>query len=153
MVVLDKTIDIRAPADRVWRFLTRLSLTPTWSPGIVRAVARDGATDVGPGVVFTTVREDLGIHFESEQEAVDATPPHRFAWRQLAGDFVRNDGAYELTPIDGSTTRVRLRVLLELPFVLPRMLRDDDIRAHYSRRYDDALIQLKTRVERSPENL
>lgn len=152
MVVLDKTIDIRTPPDRVWHALTRISHAPSWSPGLVRATARDGRDEIGPGVVYHTVREDLGLHLESEQEAVVAEPPRRLAWRQRAGDFARHEGRYDLAPAAGGT-RLRLRVLLELPFVLPRLITEEAIRRHYSSRFDAALITLKRQLEPARENL
>ncbi len=147
MVVLDKTIVVEAPPDRVWRLLTRPALAPAWAPGVVGSVTRDGTRELAPGVVFTTVREDLGLRLQSEQETVTCDPPRRIEWRQRSGDFERNDGFFDLAPAPGGATRVRLRLLLELPFVLPRLLTDDAIRRHFSARFDDALLALKRHAE------
>lgn len=151
MVVLDKTIVIDAPPERVWRVLTRLASSPRWAAGTVRVHAVGAAEEgVRRGLVFETVREDLGLVLGSVAETTAADPPRRFAWRQRAGDFERNDGAWDLAPEGAGKTRLRLRLLLELPFVLPRLITEDVIRRHFSSRYDATLLRLKEEAERDP---
>lgn len=146
MVVLDKTIVIHAPPSRVFDLVTRVASAPAWWPGLVRAGLADPHARLAPGVAFTTVREDLGMRLESSHVTTALDAPRRFSWRQRDGDFQRFTGTFEVSP-DASGARVRLRVELELPFVLPRLTTEDEIHAHYSRRLDLALYNLKDAAE------
>lgn len=155
LVVLDKTIDIQAPPQAVFSLLTRVAQSPRWLPGTVRAT-RDGGGAAGPpaavealhqGSRVHTVVDAAGMRLQSAQELVAFRENALFGWRQHAGDFARHEGAYSLVPTPGGGTRLRLRMEVELPFVLPVFLTEAEVHHLFSSRMDRALMNLKDLAE------
>lgn len=145
MVYLDKSIEIRAPPERVFQFLTQVWRAPRWHPGLVRAISEDGKP-LHEGSTFHAVEETAGLRLERESEAVEVAADRRVAWRLVDGDFARHEGAYELVPT-AQGTRVRLKALIELPFILPRIVTHAELERALSVREDAALWKLKDTIE------
>jgi len=144
-VLLDKSILIHAPAGRIYELL-QPSRQPLWDRSLVRVAPRDET--LHEGSLFDRVARALGHRFESASEAIALRKDRLFAWRQVEGDFEEHRGAYTLEPrADG--TLVHLVADVELPFVLPRLATEAEVRAGLSRDADDALFNLKALCERA----
>ena len=146
-MLLDKSIVIHAPPERVFEWLSPARM-PRWDHRLVRAAARPFGQPLMSGAHFDRVSRELGIRFAMDAEAVAVEPGRVFAWRQSRGDFARHQGAFLLEAVAGGT-RVHLMADVELPYVLPRMMAEADIERALSREADDALFNLKRLVEQS----
>lgn len=143
-MLLDKSIHIHAPAERVFAWLDP-SRMPLWDRSLVRAAPRDAAP-LQEGSVIDLVSRALGLRFESAAQATRVEDGRLYAWRQVDGDFEAHQGAFLLEP-EGEGTRVRLVADVELPFVLPRLATEDEVQRALSRDADEALFRLKELVE------
>jgi uncharacterized protein YndB with AHSA1/START domain len=94
-------IEIRAPADRVWRLLTEFRSWPEWGPS-VRGVASEKET-VAPGV---TGRVETAVGVSLPFEIKDFEEGRYWDW-SVAG--VRATG-HRVTPLSGDRTRVAFTV-------------------------------------------
>lgn len=136
-MLLDKSIVIEASPESVYPWLAP-QRRPAWDKSVVRASPLEEGR-------FDLVLRALGHRFESHALA-DADPGHRFAWRQLAGDYEENRGAFTLEPVPGGT-RLHLVADVEFPYVMPEVVTEAELRATLSREADDALLRLKELVE------
>lgn len=143
-VLLDKTIHIDASPERVFEYLSPPRV-PLWDKSVLRFSPR-GAGPPHEGAVLDRVAHSLGHRFEAVVETVAFESGRLFAWRQVQGDYEENEGAYLLEP-DGEGTRLHLVADLELPFVLPRLATEAEVRASLSRDADEALFNLKALAE------
>lgn len=143
-MLLDKSIHIRASADRVFALLAP-SRMARWDRSLVRALG-PGPDGLAEGVHFERVGRELGYRFAMEAEATDVEDGRLFAWRQVAGDYERHEGAFVLEP-EGDGTRLHLVADVELPYVLPRLVTEAEVEAALSREADDALFNLKALSE------
>jgi len=146
-VLLDKSIRIHAPADRVFPWL-QPARQPLWDPALLRASPRDG--DAGPlreGSLVDRVTRALGLRLESAAETVALEAGRLFAWRQVEGDYEQHRGAFVLEAEPDGDTRVRLLADVDLPFVLPRLATEAEVEDAISRDADEALFNLKALVE------
>jgi uncharacterized protein YndB with AHSA1/START domain len=77
---IDRTIDIEAPPERVWRALTTESELSTWFQ-----VTIEGAIRAGSGAWMTSVHpEHQGVRFRVEVR--ELTPPRRLVWQWHPGE-------------------------------------------------------------------
>lgn len=97
------------------------------------------------GARFLHVMDALGARWETTTE-LDRVVPDALEFHQVTGDYADYRGRYELDEsADG--TRVRVRVEMDLPYVLPRFTTEDEIRRTWSRALDTMLFALKSRLE------
>lgn len=143
-VFLDKSIVIHASAQAVFAWLAPARM-PRWDPSLVRQ-APEALGPVATGMRFARVSRALGHRFEMDAEATDVESARVFAWRQVSGDFQRHEGAYLLEPV-AEGTRVRLLAEMEFPYVMPRLVTEDELQREVSREADEALLNLKSLVE------
>lgn len=132
-VVFDKTITVRAPPRRVFDALR---------PGLALAP--------GPpqrGARFLHVMDALGVRWETTTVLDRAEPAKALEFHQLAGDYADYRGRYELAESGDGGTAVRVRVEVDLPYVLPRLTTEEEIRRTWSRMLDGMLFALKSRLE------
>lgn len=138
IVHLDKSIHIRASPEEVFRWLAP-HRQPAWDRSLVRATALLGRR-------FDLVGRAFDHRFETHAEATAFEASRRFAWRQLAGDYEEHRGYYELErSADG--TRLHFVADVEFPYVMPRVVREAELRRLLSDGADDALLRLKEMVE------
>ena len=95
------SVDIAAPPSAVWAALTDCAGYPRYMPGVVscRIVSR------GPG---WEVREQKirGLPLMKPLTNIfraDLTPPSRFSFHRVGGDWKRSEGEWRLTAIPGGT--------------------------------------------------
>jgi len=67
---------MRVPAERVWAWLVRATLWPTYLPTAKNVRIEGDRLELGPGVRFTW--SQMGQSLESE--VGDFEPPHRLGW-------------------------------------------------------------------------
>ncbi len=97
-------IDTRASADRVWAWLVRASLWPSWYPNSHHVrIAGGPAADLAAGARFTW--RTFGVSLRSA--VLEFEPPERIAWNAL-GLGVEAYHAWLITPAPGGS-----RVLTE----------------------------------------
>ena len=142
-LILDKSILIHASPERVFAWLSP-ARQPAWDKSLVRAAG----ADLAQGARFGSVHRTVGCRFETMAQATDVETGRRFAWRQLAGDYAIHEGAYTLEAVPDGTL-LHLRADVEMPYALPRLVTEDELRNDLSRQADDALFNLKALVERS----
>jgi uncharacterized membrane protein len=145
-VLLDKSIRIHAPADRIFAWL-QPARQPLWDRTVLRASARGGDATLRAGTLVDRVTRALGLRFESAAETVALEAGRLFAWRQVEGDYEQHRGAFVLEPDGEGDTRVHLVADVDLPFVLPRLATEAEVEDALSRDADEALFNLKAVVE------
>ena len=74
-------LDVPAPPERVWAWLIRAPLWPTWYPNSHDVQVAHGATCLTAGAEFTW--KTFGVALRSRVEVFD--PPERLAWTGRAG--------------------------------------------------------------------
>lgn len=141
-LLIDKSIVIRARPEKVFEWLAPARMS-RWDASLVRAASNGPLV---PGARIERVVHALGFRLESAAEAVAVERGRLFSWRQVEGDYERHRGAYHLEAVPEGT-RVRLVEEVELPFVLPRLVTEHEIRQALSRDADEALLNLKDLVE------
>lgn len=144
MPVLDKRIEIQADPLAVFEFLGHVERMPRWKPGEVRAARVQEKR--GLGAVVHHESEACGTRLSWDALIEGWEPGKRLAWRQLHGDWARNQGAWELKPSRGGTL-VRLRVDLALPHTLEQEVTEEEAADELSRDLDLALMNLKEQLE------
>jgi uncharacterized protein YndB with AHSA1/START domain len=75
-VHIKNEIEIPVPPDRVWAWLIRAALWPTWYPNSSHVQITGGGTDLGPGTKFRW--RTFSARLRSEVE--EFVPPERLAW-------------------------------------------------------------------------
>lgn len=89
---IDRTIEIEAPPERVWRALTSESELSAWFQ-----VTIEGAIRAGAGAWMTSVHpEHQGVRFRVEVR--EMTPPRRLVWQWHPGE-VDPDVDYSRQPM------------------------------------------------------
>lgn len=144
MPLVDKRIEVRAPAMAVFEFLAHVERLPRWKPGEVRAARLNEKH--GPGAVVHHEAEACGTRLSWDEVIEDWVPGKRLAWRMVEGDWRAYAGAWELAPTKEGTM-VRLRAELELPFALDALVTEDEAAWELGRDLDLALLNLKEQLE------
>lgn len=142
---LDKRIEVEAPPHAVFEVLGHVERLPRWKPGELRAARVQERT--GKGVVVRHETEACGTRLSWDAVIEDWQPGKRLAWKQLQGDWTRNEGAWELRPKGRGRTEVRLLVDLELPHALDVEVTVEEADHELSRGLDEALLNLKALLE------
>jgi uncharacterized protein YndB with AHSA1/START domain len=107
-VAVHATVDIPAPAERVWELLVDWPMHGEWVP-FTRA---EGGAAEGEGVEAWTGVGPIG--FLDTMVISEWTPPTRVAVRHT-GRLVRGEGRFDLLDIPGGQCRVTWAELIDLP--------------------------------------
>jgi uncharacterized membrane protein len=99
----ETSIEVAAPAERVYEYLADLRRHKEWS----RGVAEIEQTTPGPIQVGTEFKatEEVPMKFVSYSRITRLDPPHRVEWTAWDGSHMNVDWAFALTPT-GDGTRV-----------------------------------------------
>lgn len=148
-VHLDKTIRIHASPARVFEWLASPARQPVWDKSLLRASARDATREgtVRKGDVIDRVARAMGLRLESAAAAVAVEEGRLFAWEQVEGDYEEDRGAFLLERDGPGGTLLRYLADVDLPFVLPRLATEAEVRHALSRTADEALFNLKALLE------
>ena len=143
---IDRSIDIQAPVDRVWRALTDPAELSAWFQ-----VKIDGEIQSGRTVWMTSVLPaHAGVRFDVE--IAELTPPSRVVWRWHPGDIdaavdysdePRTTVVFTLHPTAGGT---RLEVA-ETGFDEISLARRAKAHADNSQGWAEVTVWLKNHVE------
>lgn len=149
MAHIERTIEIGAPAERVFRYLTHLERLPDWST-ITTETHDIPDGDLQAGQTFRQTLRILGRNIETEWRVTEADAPHHIAYEATApggghlrmAQHVREEGG-------------RCRVELDLDYDLPGGFAGEAIdRAYVERRNEreaeHSLHNLKEIVEAHP---
>ena len=101
--ILGHTIDIQAPADRVWAVLTDTAAYPTWNPFMTRL---EGDLVVGARLAVTVVPPG-GKPNNFSPTVTEVEPGRRLAWlgRLLATWIFAGAHSFEVRPLGPGATR------------------------------------------------
>lgn len=105
MLVVENSIELRAPPWRVWRTLTALDGYARWHPFVV---SRGDATP-GAQVDYVFRNKAWRRPFTAAATILRNEEPTAFAWRLGVGRFLSFDETFEIEPSEeGSTLRHRM---------------------------------------------
>ena len=102
--LLEETIDIDAPAVKVWSLVSDLPRMARWSPQVVRTIVRGGPTQLGTRSININRR---GLLFWPTQAKVVRFEPHREIALRIKDNFTI--WSFTLEPTEGGGTRVTQR--------------------------------------------
>lgn len=126
MPILNFTLDLNAPLEKVWTFHdtveTLFKLTPP-----DKHASLDGTPEpMRAGVIYKIRVRQFGlIPIRMDSEIFLYEPPHRFADRQLRGPFKSWTHEHSFTALDANRTRLTDHVEYELPLGPLGWLADD----------------------------
>lgn len=75
------SIEIEAPVDVVWELVHDVQRMREWSPQVESTRLSGGATEVGPGVVFTNANREGQLAWKTHATVVRFDPGREFAFR------------------------------------------------------------------------
>lgn len=81
--LLEDSIEIAAPLDRVWDLVADVRRYPEWSPQVVSTRLRGGAEEVALGIEFTNLNRLGELEWKTVGEIVRFDPGHEVAFRIL----------------------------------------------------------------------
>lgn len=94
MATTQETVDIDAPADRVWAVMSDVARWPDWTPTVDTVIAQ-GEASLKPGAVFRVRQPRLPTTTWTVTEVV---PGRQFAWTS-SSPGVRSRGDHRVEPI------------------------------------------------------
>ena len=107
-------VDVRAPAEAVWRKATDWERQGDWMLA-TRVEVSGGGDGRHPGAGLTAVTGVGPLGVTDRMEIVEWSPPRRCVVRHL-GRVVRGEGVVEVVPLETGRARLLWSELLELPF-------------------------------------
>jgi uncharacterized membrane protein len=110
---LRASVDIRAPAERIFDLVCTPERLPEWNSSIERARRGVAGEAICLGSRAVMSGRILGQSVESETEVVDFEPPRVFATQGIRGPRV--DTRIVLAALPGEGTRVQIEVSGEVP--------------------------------------
>lgn len=134
MLEFEHTIDIDAPVEQVFEYITALENWPTTNPSIseVRGIEE---TDGGSRADLTY--RMVGIDIEGQLE-VDIHDPNRHVVNTFTGSGLSGTLEYHLTPVDGGTHLVQHAEYELTGSVIDRVI--EPVAAGYNRRQWEAVL-------------
>lgn len=99
--LLEASIDIDAPPERVWELVSDLERMSSWSPQVVRSTV-DG-DEVGLGTTFVNENQQDDLTWSTNARVVRFDPPRDLAFKVKENRLVWSFG---LNPLPGGGTRV-----------------------------------------------
>lgn len=109
----EATVVIDRSVDEVFAFLANGENDPKFSPRVQQmAKTTDGSTAVG--TVYRSTVKDAGMTTRREFRISSFDPPRTIRWTELSKNMVTApEGGYDLEPLDGGRTRLRVFNMLE----------------------------------------
>jgi uncharacterized protein YndB with AHSA1/START domain len=102
--LLEDSIDIEAPPEKVWAMVSDIERMSSWSPQVVRSTV-DG-DEVGVGTTFVNENQQDDVVWPTNARVVRFEPPRDFAFKVKENRLV---WSFELAPLPGGGTRVTER--------------------------------------------
>jgi uncharacterized membrane protein len=114
-----QTIEIGAPAERVYEVLLDLDAYPTWAKDL-KGVSVDSRDEQGRGQEVTFRAAAMGRSTSYTLRYSYDDDPLRMSWELVRGDISRRiDGSYTLVPVQGDAGRTRVTYDLVVDLVVP----------------------------------
>ena len=108
------SVDINAPAERVWEFLVEPELAMQWFTNLKRYEWTSERSGVGS--TFSWTEEAGGRTFYIDFETTEWQPPHVFAYSQVKSDFLKSyDERWEIETTEGGC-RFTFNDRVEFPY-------------------------------------
>ncbi|MFF8833497.1 SRPBCC family protein [Streptomyces sp. NPDC015131] len=109
----EATAEIDRPVEEVFAFLADGRNDPRFSPRVLR-IERVPDAPTGVGTVFRSVVKDAGMKTAREFRITALEAPSGIRWTEVSKNLVTvREGGYDLEPLDGGRTRLRLYNVLE----------------------------------------
>ncbi|MEU6882408.1 SRPBCC family protein [Streptomyces sp. NPDC046712] len=109
----EATTDVDRPIDEVFAFLADGRNDPKFSPRVQR-IERVPDAPTGVGTVFRSTVKDAGMKTAREFRITEFDAPRRIRWAEVSKNIVTaSEGGYDLEPLPGGGTRVRIFNVLE----------------------------------------
>ncbi len=103
---LSRSVDIEAPADRVWRLVSDLPAMGELSPENTGGSWRNGATGPAAGVRFKGKNRQGKRRWSTDVTVTDCEPGRRFAFDVTSAGFAVATWSYDIEPTSESACRV-----------------------------------------------
>lgn len=102
------TTQVDRPVEEVFAYLANGENDPEFSPRVQEMTkTTDGPT--GVGTVYRSMVKDGGIRTRREFRITEFDPPTKIRWTEITKNLVTaEEGGYDLEPVPGGKTRVRL---------------------------------------------
>ncbi|MFJ6852860.1 SRPBCC family protein [Streptomyces sp. NPDC091271] len=108
MARFEATVDIDRPVAEVFAFLADGENDGKFSPR-VQDIAKSPAGPTAVGTVFRSTVKDAGMTTRREFRISELAAPTRIRWNELSSNLVTaREGGYDLEPLAGDRTRVRI---------------------------------------------
>ncbi|MFC7845078.1 SRPBCC family protein [Streptomyces sp. NPDC057382] len=109
----EATVEIDRPIEEVFGYLADGRNDPQFSPRVLR-IERVPETPTAVGTVFRSTVKDAGVKTAREFRITEFEAPVRLRWTEVSENSVSvTEGGYDLEPLPGGRTRVRLHNVLE----------------------------------------
>ncbi|MEU6296276.1 SRPBCC family protein [Streptomyces erythrochromogenes] len=103
----EASIEIDRPVEQVFAYLADGRNDPDFSPRVQQITKTpDGPTALG--TVFRSTVKDAGMKTAREFRIDGFDPPHLIRWTEQSRNLITAEGGYDLTPLPGGRTRVRI---------------------------------------------
>ncbi|MED7952474.1 SRPBCC family protein [Streptomyces sp. BE303] len=105
--MFDTSVEVDRPVEHVFAYLADGRNDPEFSPR-VQSIEKtpDGPTAVG--TVFRSTVKDAGVKSSREFRITALEPPHTIRWTEQSKNLITAEGGYDLEPLPGGGTRVRI---------------------------------------------
>ena len=137
------TIDIQAPIDRVFEFITNIENLPTWA-GAFASISDYSGDPVRVGSTWTSTSMFMGQSIISSCKMTQLDPPHTLVFRisNMSGD---GDNIWTLEQLDDQNTRFTLQLKGKAKGIAAMAV--GLIRAQADRQMNSDLAKLKQLLE------
>jgi uncharacterized protein YndB with AHSA1/START domain len=105
--LLEATVEIAAPAAKVWALIGDVRRMPLWSPQVLSTRLRDGYDALSVGTEFTNLNHERDeLQWTTHARIVRLTPERELAFQIEENRVI---WAFQLTPTDANHTRLTQR--------------------------------------------
>ncbi|AUY47719.1 SRPBCC family protein [Streptomyces sp. CB01881] len=109
----EAVIEVERPIAEVFAYLADGRNDPEFSPRVLE-ISKDPDGPTAPGTVFTSTVKDAGMRTRRQIRITALDAPTTLRWTEVSRNLVTSSvGGYDLTPLTGTTTRVRIFNSLE----------------------------------------
>ncbi|WP_327682431.1 SRPBCC family protein [Kitasatospora sp. NBC_00458] len=110
--MFDASVEVDRPVEQVFAYLADGRNDPDFSPR-VQSIEKtpDGPTTVG--TVFRSTVKDAGMKTSREFRITALDAPRTIRWSEQSKNLITAEGGYDLEPLPGGGTRVRIFNVLE----------------------------------------
>ena len=125
---IEKTIEIKAPVERVWELMSNPERIPEWAKGYVEKVVINGFTDAG--VATREIGVAFGKPYEKTFEVTEIVEKERISFKSTSGWPWK--GSWIMKPTEEGTLFTYV-VDFEIPF------RVEKLRASFKQKYEELI--------------